>query len=279
MAVNHAGAAVSGVRLRVAGLMVLAATLAACGGGIVRPPTNAPEPDLFLFEHGTEALDAHRWYVAREYFRRLVDGYPQSRYRADAKLGIGDTFLGEGTPESYVLAANEYREFLTYYPTHRRADYAQYKLGLTYYSQMRNPERDQTETRQAVAELTAFVQRYPNSELMTEARDHLRQARDRLSQAAYRVGFFYWRQKWCPGAIDRFKQILEDNPEYGNRDAVYYHLADCYEQIKRPAEALPLYDKLIAEFEQSEYLEEAQKRAEALKAEMAKAKGDASGGA
>ena len=29
---------------------------------------------------------------------------------------IGDTYLGEGSAESLVLAANEYREFLTFYP-------------------------------------------------------------------------------------------------------------------------------------------------------------------
>ena len=42
---------------------------------------------------------------------------------------------------------NEFREFLTYYPTHRRADYAQFKLGMTSFYQMHGPERDQTETR------------------------------------------------------------------------------------------------------------------------------------
>lgn len=272
MALFFPGAAMTAGRLRsVAGIVVLAC-LAACGGGVLRPPTNAPEPDLFLFEHGTEALNAGRWYVAREYFRRLVDGYPQSRYRADAKLGVGDTFLGERTPESYVLAANEYREFLTYYPTHQRAGYAQYKLGLTFFSQMRNPERDQSETRDAIRELSTFIQRYPNDPLIDEGREHLREARDRLSQANYRVGYFYWRQKWYPGAIDRFKQILDDDPEFTGRDAVYYHLANAYEQLQRPAEALPLYDKLLAEFEQSEYLATAQLRADALKAEMAKAK-------
>jgi outer membrane protein assembly factor BamD len=255
-------------RLRhLAGVAVLA-VLAACSTGVVPPPTGTPEPDRFLFERGTEALNNHRWYVAREYFRRLVDGYPQSRFRADAKLGIGDTFLGERTPESYVLAANEYREFLQYYPTHIRADYAQYKLGLTYFQQMRSAERDQTETRDAVRELTTFVERYPNSSLMPEAREKLQLAKDRLSEAAYRVGVFYWRAHWYPGAVDRFKQIMQENPTYTGRDAVYFHLADALEHSSRPAEALPYYDKLLSEFEKSDYLEEAQKRVAALKAQL-----------
>ena len=70
----------------------------------MKPPTGTPEPDKFLFERGTEALNKKRWLVAREYFRELIDTYPQSPLRADAKLGIGDTYLGEGSAESYVLA-------------------------------------------------------------------------------------------------------------------------------------------------------------------------------
>jgi len=42
--------------------------------------------------------------------------------------------------------------------------------------------------------------------------------------------------------------------------------------LKRTKEALPLLDRLIEEFETSEYLEEAKKLSETLKAEEKKAK-------
>ena len=84
-----------------------------------QPPVGTLEPDKFLFERGTEELNKKHWLTAREYFRQLIDSYPQSPYRADAKLGLGDTYLGEGSAESNVLAVNEFREFLSFYPTHR----------------------------------------------------------------------------------------------------------------------------------------------------------------
>jgi TolA-binding protein len=138
--------------LRLARVLPLAllVALAGCSSGPKKPPVGTPEPDKFLFDRGTEELNARHWLTAREYFRQLVDSYPQSRYRADAKLGVGDTYIGEGSPESFVLAANEFREFLTFYPTHTRADYAQLKLGMTFFYQMHGPERDQTETREAM---------------------------------------------------------------------------------------------------------------------------------
>ena len=42
-------------------------------------------------------LNKKHWLTSREYFRQLMDSYPQSQYRADAKLGLGDTYLGEGS--------------------------------------------------------------------------------------------------------------------------------------------------------------------------------------
>jgi outer membrane protein assembly factor BamD len=252
-----------------AALFVLLALITACASSSTRLPTGTPEPDKFLFERGTEALNDRRWLSSREFFRQLVDAYPQSPYRAEAKLGIADTYLGEGTAEGYVLAQNEYREFLAFYPTHRRADYAQYKLGMTHYYQMRAPLRDQTETREAIKELTAFLERYPDSELGTEARQKLREARDRLSESEYRVGLHYFRSRWYPGAVERFKGVLASDPEFTNRDAVYFYLAESYMRVNRPPEALPLYERLVKEFEQSEFLADARKRIDEIKTLMA----------
>lgn len=255
-------------RVLVLALMVAAGASACTTGtrGLVPPGTT--QPDKFLFDRGTAALNNKKWLGAREFFKQVVETYTQSPYRPDAKLGVGDTYLGEGTSEALVLAIGEFQEFLSFYPTHPRADYAQYKLGMAHFRQMRAPARDQTETRDAVKELDRFVDRYPNSSLMPEAKAKLREARDRLSRADYNVGFFYYRQRWYPGAMDRFKALLKFDPEYTRRDAVYFYLAESLIKAKRPAEALPYYERLVGEFEQSEYLQDARKRIAELKGQI-----------
>ncbi len=250
-------------RAAVAALLLAAAACAPPMRGLVPPGTT--QPDKFLFDKGTAALHDKKWLVAREYFRQIVESYTQSPYRPDAKLALGDTYLGEDTAESAVLAINEFREFLTFYPTNPRADYAQLKLATAHVQQMRAPQRDQTETQEAIKELQAFVERYPNSQLMPEARKMLRDAQDRIDESNYLVGLFYYRIKWWPGAIDRFQSVLKDDPEYTGRDAVYYYLGESLVNSKRPAEALPYYEKLLSEYEQSEYLQDAQKRVSELK--------------
>jgi outer membrane protein assembly factor BamD len=244
--------------------------LSAAGGCASKEPTLPPgttQPDKFLMDRGSEELKEENWLRAREYYRQIVDNYPQSPLRPDAKLGIGDTYLGENTTEALVLAANEFREFLTFYPTNARADYAQFKLAMSHFEQMRAPERDQSETKEAIKEFEVFFERYPNSPLTPEVRQRWREARDRLSEASYRVGLFYFRSRWYPGAIDRFREVLKEDPTYTHRDAVYYYLAESLARTDKKAEAIPYFERLLKEFDQSEHRADAQKRLEELKAQ------------
>lgn len=246
----------------------LAVALLAAGCGAARqqtPPPGAAQPDRFLFERGTEALKEREWTNARTYFQQIVDGYPQSPYRPDAKLGMGDAYLGENNPESLASAANEFREFLQFYATNPRADYAQYKIAMSHFQQMRALDRDQTETRAALAEFDVFFQKFPASPLMPEVKEKWRIARDRLSGASYRVGLTYYRIRWDPGAISRFQEVLKEDPTYSGRDAVYFYLAEALARTDKKAEALPYLERLLAEFDESEYLDEAKERLEQLK--------------
>ncbi len=259
---------VTRARLSAAAAVVLLAALAGgCAPTTARkPPTGTPSPDKFLFDRGSENLNDRRWTVAREYFRQLVDTYPQSQYRADGKLGIGDTYVGEHSAESFVLAVNEFREYLNFYPTNDRAYYAQYKLAMCHFYQMKDPMRDQTQTRDAIRELETFVERYPDKPLFDDAKSHLRDAKDRLDQWDLQVGVQYYKLRWYPGTIGRLKPLIIRDPEYTNRDAAYFYLGEALVKLRQNAEALPYYERLVKEFEQSEYLEPAKKRITELKA-------------
>ena len=255
---------------RATALAVLVGTLAAASGcasanGRRAVPPGTTQPDQFLYDRGKAALDNKKWLTAREFFKQVTETYTQSPVRPDAKLAIGDTYIGEGSSESLVLAIAEFQEFLSFYPTHPRADYAQYKLGLSHFRQMRAPQRDQSETRDTVREFETFLTRYPNSSYAPEVRNRLREAKDRLSEAEFEVGRFYFRIHWYPGAIDRLTALMKDDPTFTARDGVYFFLGESLIKVSRQAEALPLYEKLITEFDQSQYLVEAKKRIDELK--------------
>ena len=239
---------------------------AACGGGAeVVPTTPNANPDRFLYERGQAALKEEDWLEAREYFRQVVDNYPQSPLRPDAKLGIGESYLGERSAESLVLAESEYREFLKFYPTSPRADYAQYKLAMSYFEQMRAADRDQTATKEALEEFQVFFDRFPESPLVPEAKQRWREARDRLSEHNFVVGRLYYRIQNYAGAVSRFQEVLKEDPGYTGRDAIYFHLAEIFFRTDNTAEAIPYYQRLLDEFVESEYLERARERLNELK--------------
>ena len=167
-----------------------------------------------------------------------------------------------------MLAVNEFREFLTFYPTHQRADYAQYKLGMAHFHQMRGPQRDQTETREAIKELERLRRRAtPNSAaLIAGGQKQLREAQDRLSDRDYRVGSLSTATSGIPGAIDASRRCSRRPGVHPPRRASTSTSPSRSSRSQRPAEALPYFERLVKEFEQSEFLEQAQKRMTELKA-------------
>ncbi len=238
---------------QIATVAVVIALGIACGTKEAEIPAASIDADSLLYERGAAALEEEDWLRAREYFVEIRDHYPQSSLRADARLGVGDTHLGQGSMEGYVAAEAEFVDFLTLFPTSERADYAQFKLGMVHFAQMRGPQRDQSSTRNTIREFEALIQRYPDSVHVSEAREHLRQARDRLSESEYVVGHYYYRQKWWPGAIERFRLILDTDPAFAGRDRVYYHLGEALRQEGEPEEGLAFLERVVNEFPDSEF--------------------------
>ena len=240
-------------------LLVVICLGSACGGE--DPPDITPatiDGDVILFERGEAALAEENWGDARGFFVQVRDNYPQSDFRADARLGVADSYEGQGGAAQYTSALAEYEDFLRLYPTHPRAAYAQFKLAIVHHHQMRQPERDQSWTLSAIDQFESFLERFPDSDLAPEATNYLREAKDRLSDSEYLVGEYYYRNEWWPGAIDRFETISESDPQYTRRESVYFYLADAYLNNGDLQDALPLFQQLLQEFPQSVFLADTQ---------------------
>ena len=231
----------------------------ACGGGTKLPAAGSLDADKFLFQRGLELLNNKKWISSREYFRRLIDTYPTSALKYEAKLAIGDSYLGEGRIDSLILAANEYREFLTFYPVHERVDYAQYKLAVAQSKQTLSAQRDQTATHEALKEIATFIKLYPNSPLRPEVDKLYRQTRDLLSESEFAPGMHYYRTKWYQGAIDRFASLLRDDPDFTQKDKVYFYLAESLRKLNALPESQVYYEKLLADTPNSKFAKDTRK--------------------
>jgi outer membrane protein assembly factor BamD len=240
-------------------LVVPAALAMACAhGGEADIATLTSNSDQVIWESGQKAFEKKQWENARQHFRRIIDGFPNSEYGPLSRLALADSYFREGGTASYVMAAGSYREFLTFYPSHPRSDYAQYQVGEAFYKQRTGPDRDQTATISALEEFEKVVQFYPNSPHAQAARERIREARQNLARAEFLAGFFYQRTREAPrAAISRYETLLKEYPDYQQIDEVLFRLAQALGQSGRTGEAVPHLDRLLREYPSSKYAVEA----------------------
>jgi outer membrane protein assembly factor BamD len=237
-------------------LPVLAAlgALACASGGEPDIATLASNSDEIIWEAAAKAAGKKQWENARQHYRRIIDGFPNSQHGPAARLGLADSYFEEGGTGNYILAVSAYREFLTLFPSHPRADYAQFRVGESFYRQRNGPDRDQTATREALGEYERLLERHPNSTHIEDGRQRVQACRQSLARAEFLVGYFYQRtREYCRAAISRYEGVLQEFPDYGGLDEVLYRLSECLGTEGRAPEALPYLNRLIEQYPQSEF--------------------------
>ncbi len=210
------------------------------------------------YAQGMNYLDRRRFQRARRMFERAMSQPDVSRELvADASLGMADAYFRDGGIINVAEALSRYTSFLTFYPTHPSADYAQYQLARSYLKQALGPDKDQSTTRTALAEFRKVWRDHPDSEWADRAREKADECRERLAESEMRVGLFYKKGESYDGAIARFRVILEEYPRYSERDRVYFELAESLRASHKTDEALIYFQKLVEEYPDSRYVSQA----------------------
>ncbi|HTN43163.1 MAG TPA: outer membrane protein assembly factor BamD [Nitrospiria bacterium] len=157
----------------------------------------------------------------------------------------------------YIEAAGEYQHFLDLHPLHEWADYAQLKLGLSYFQQFTTIDRDPEPDQKALGSFQKLLTTYPNSKYADEARKRISICQERLAQYQFYVGHFYYKQEAYPAAIHRFEQILSAYPNEPVVADTLYYLALSYERSGKAEQAVSRLQDLIVKYPDSPYHEKA----------------------
>ena len=222
--------------------------------------TLAAGSDRTLWESASKALQKRQYAPARQYLTRLIENFPSSPHQPLARLSRADSYFQEGGAENYTLAATDYREFTSLYPSHPRVEYAQLQLAECYFKQRLGPDRDQTNTTKAREEYERFLAMFPKSMLADQAHERANTCRWSLARAEYTVGFFYQRTRQsCRAAIQRYQALLTDYPDYPGTDEVLFRLAECLVHVSRVNEAGPALARLLDNYPKSRYRERAER--------------------
>jgi outer membrane protein assembly factor BamD len=223
---------------------------------VVRRGTQGDERLMAL---GRQKLDDEKWNDARGYFQQLLDAYPRSQFAGDARLGVADTYFNQSGRGNLILAIAEYRDFLTFFPNHPRADYAQYQIGFGHYKQTHSPDRDQEPTELAIEEFEKLTELYRNSRYADEGRVLLAECYETIAESLFRKGLFYLEnRKACKAAIARFQTVLDQYPTFSKKDELHFRLGFAYQMCQDAAEAMPHLQQVLDEFPDSTFREDAQ---------------------
>jgi outer membrane protein assembly factor BamD len=232
-----------------------------CGKKTTEISPDIASSDEALFKLGEEYIkkDPEK---ARLYLRQVIDSFPKSFYAQQAKLAIAESYYRKRDEGSMILAASEYREFISLFPYSPSAPFAQHQIGMTFYRKALKPGRDQTKTRQALAEFKKVVTNYPLSEEAKSAQEKILDCEERLAEHTLHIGLHYYRVKAYNAAISRLTEILTSFPNYSKMDRVYYYLGDSYYKAKLVEQSIPYFIKLITDFPQSKLAKKAKARLE-----------------
>lgn len=228
--------------------------LTACKGGDRRSdPILALSAEEALSQ-GKAFLDDEKYYKARRHFTHAFEVAPNTALGREALLLAADTFYLQGGQSNYVQAEAKYRDYLNRFPTSEFASYVQFQIGNCLAKRTRKPDRDQSSTEKALTAYREVLRLYPTSPYAAEAREQIKVVRSRLAEHEFGVGRFYHNYGIQIAAINRFLGLLENYPEYPERDKVYYFLGLSYKEGGNALKALEYFGRLRQEYPESKYV-------------------------
>src|SRR6185369_14350493 len=212
-------------------LGIVALTVACTNKKVKNPIANidSKQPDKVLFDRAMDALKHNKFDVARLTLQTMINTYPDSEFIARAKLGVADSWYAEGGSAALAQAENEYSDFRTFFPNMPEAAEAQLKIANIHYQQMEKPDRDYTHALRAEQEYRALIQQYPDSKLVPEAKQRLREVQEVLADREFGIGRFYYLRPSYPAAIARLQSLVDRYPMYSRADESLYLLGQSYE--------------------------------------------------
>lgn len=215
--------------LRLLLLLSLVVLVAACGRGTRQERTETLPVDQMYEEAKTSLVRGNNERAIR-FYNRLIARFPFGLYTEQAQLEMAFAQYRAKMPDPAISTIDR---FLKTYPTHAKADYAQYLRGVTNfyreasflgrYVDLDPAQRDQGAPRQAFIDFSKLLRDYPNSAYADDARQRMIYLRNVMAQHEVGIARYYLRRGAWVAAVNRSKYVLEnyqEAPESGDALAI-----------------------------------------------------------
>jgi len=231
-------------------LLLLLSLLSGCASVPIETQPSA------IFKEGEGLYEAKHYDDAIAQYKKVRDAYASTELSSSAELRIADAYYES---ERYIEAAAEYSQFRKLHPTHAKAPYALYRIGLCNFDQITGIDRDQTPQKNAAVYFEEFLNKYPKAEYSKDVTDKLDAVRIQQLQYEQYVASFYYRTEKYDAAIKRLEYALVTFPKSPLHDETYFLLGACQLKSGNQDKAREAFNKLSTEFPDSKQIVEAGK--------------------
>lgn len=220
--------------------------------GCSTPQINKPAD--ILYKEGEQFYQDGKYEDAIAQWKKVKETYQSPELSTKAELNIADAYF---LNTDYIEAAAAYEDFRKLHPKHPEADFALYRQGLSYFSQVHSIDTDQTPLKNAQQTFASYLTLYPAGTHLAEAEEKNKECRDKQLEYELYVGKFYLRTDAYKAAIGRFEESLKMFSDSARRDEVLYYLGRAYLEDGQKTKGREVFSRLSSEFPGSAYIKDA----------------------
>jgi len=218
-------------------LLAAAATLplVGCAHGKNKSDTAYVARDVSsLYTAAKRSMDGGDYEQAAKLFDEVERQHPYSVWARRAQLMSAFNYY---LSRKYTDSINSAQRFVTIHPGNAEAPYAQYLIAMSYYQQIDDVNRDQTNTLQASNAFNDLIRRYPDTRYAADARIKLDLIKDHLAGKEMEIGRFYQRSGQWLAATYRFRTVIDQYQTTSGTPEALERLVECYLALGMPEEA------------------------------------------
>lgn len=209
----------------VAGLGLVVAACASKADDYQELAFEEPDPADKTYNEGLSLLNSGKVGKAADKFQEVDKAYPYSDW---ARRSLIMSTYASYKSGDYDTAVTSGKRYVSLYPTSPDAAYAQYLIGESYFRQIPDITRDQEMASRALKAMDEVVLNYPESEYADDARRKTQAARDQLAGQEMMIGRYYLERKNFPGALNRFKTVVNDYQTTRHVEEALMRLVETY---------------------------------------------------